>query len=118
VNNNNLINLDKICERLRQRMKHLGVNQSRLAKEAGITPSGLSQILNKERTPSTLVLLKLADALNVSVDYLLGRADEISSHDICHQKDIKALIHDYLSVSMGDRKRILDIVSLIRNTAK
>lgn len=114
---NNIINLDIICERLRQRMKDMGINQSKLAKEAGITPSGLSQIFNKERTPSTMVLVKLAEALHVSVDYILGRVEGITFDDVCNQKQIKALIQDYLSVSIKDRKRIIDIVSLIKNSA-
>jgi len=46
-----------------------------LLKEGGISKSFIYDLEKRDRTPSAEVLLKLAEALDVSTDYLLGRTD-------------------------------------------
>jgi transcriptional regulator with XRE-family HTH domain len=45
-----------------------------LAKKTGLQPSAVSHFETGERAPSFENLRRLADALSVSIDYLLGRA--------------------------------------------
>ena len=47
----------------------------RIAKETGISQGLMSRYKNGKKTPSAESLVKIADYLNVSVDYLLGRTD-------------------------------------------
>ena len=65
-------------ERLRKARRKTVVKRSMrqtdLARETGLTPSWISQFENDKRKPNTENLIKLADALEVSVDYLLGRS--------------------------------------------
>jgi len=49
------------------------MKQVELAERAGLQPSAISQFENGLREPSPENLCKLADALSVTVDYLLGR---------------------------------------------
>lgn len=48
-----------------------GLTQRELAERAGITPAFLSGVENDKRNVSSEVLLRLADVLNASLDYLL-----------------------------------------------
>ena len=44
-----------------------------LASYLGVSPQMVSQYLNGKSSPSHVILIKIADYFNVSVDYLLGR---------------------------------------------
>ena len=50
-----------------------GMTQADLGSAAGIAPAAISHFETGQRVPSVESLLKLADALSVSVDFLLGR---------------------------------------------
>jgi len=51
----------------------LGWSQAQLARYAGLEPSAISHFETGRRTPSIANLIKLADALTVTTDTLLGR---------------------------------------------
>ena len=60
-------------------------NRSELAQRAHVSPSALSQYTRRRATPSLDVLVHLADALGVSLDYLvLGRDATQSSPEFGH----------------------------------
>lgn len=52
-----------------------GITPYRLAKDTGISPSTLSDWKNNKSVPKNDKMQKIADYLNVSVDYLLGKTD-------------------------------------------
>lgn len=62
-----------IHERLRKARKTSGLSQSELAARVKVKPPLISHFENGKRAPSLLSLRRLADALDVSIDYLLGR---------------------------------------------
>lgn len=51
-----------------------GLTQAQLAERLNVQQSMISMIENEERNPSVDVLLKLAAALGVTVDELIGKA--------------------------------------------
>jgi len=53
-----------------------GLSQDDLAKRANLQPSAISHFETGTRKPSFDNLKRLADALEVSADYLLGRSSE------------------------------------------
>lgn len=53
-----------------------GMSQVELAKATGLPPSSIAHFEGGGRKPSFDNLRKLANALNVTTDYLLGRVDE------------------------------------------
>ena len=63
-------------ERIRQAREKRNLSQADLAKIAGLQPAAISHFETGQRAPSFENLRKLSDALNISVDYLLGRIDE------------------------------------------
>jgi transcriptional regulator with XRE-family HTH domain len=63
-------------ERLRKAREISRLSQSELAERVKVQPPVISHFENGKRSPSVITLRRLADALDVSVDYLLGRSDD------------------------------------------
>lgn len=63
-------------ERLRQLREELGYTQEQLSEKLNIGVTQIWRYENGETKPNTEVLTKIAQALNVSADYLLGLTDE------------------------------------------
>lgn len=63
-----------------KRLKKLRVNQKisqeKLAEKINTTKGTISNYENEYSTPSNEILIMLADALNTTSDYLLGRTDD------------------------------------------
>lgn len=68
---------DAFKDRLRAARDGLrGMSQVELAKATGLPPSSIAHFEGGTRKPSFDNLRKLATALNVTTDYLLGRVDD------------------------------------------
>lgn len=65
--------------RLRYIRKLRKLSQDELGKRINSTKSTISNYENEYSTPSNDVLKDLADVLNTSTDFLLGRSEEISN---------------------------------------
>ena len=68
---------DRFLERLRTAREFRQLSQNELAKRAGLQPSAVSHFETGTRKPSFDNLRRLADALRVTTDYLLGRTDNM-----------------------------------------
>ena len=66
-------------ERLRAAREKRKLSQGELAERAGFQPSAISQFETGTRKPSFDNLRRLADAMEVTSDYLLGRVTEIQA---------------------------------------
>lgn len=64
-----------ISNRLIALRKDKKIAQGELAKSVGIHPNILGRYERGETTPNIEMAAKLADALGVSVDYLIGKTD-------------------------------------------
>ncbi len=62
--------------RLKAARQLLQINQSDLADKTGLPPTSISHFEAGSRKPSFDNLRRLAEQLNVTADYLLGRVDE------------------------------------------
>jgi transcriptional regulator with XRE-family HTH domain len=58
-------------KRIRQRRESLKLTQKQLAEALGLTPQHISAIEQDKRLPSISSLVKFAEQLGVSVDYLV-----------------------------------------------
>jgi transcriptional regulator with XRE-family HTH domain len=65
-------------ERLRAARELRNLSQAELAEKAGLQPSAISHFEGENRSPSFDNLKRLADALDVTTDYLVGRSDSLS----------------------------------------
>lgn len=64
----------QLAQNLRVFREMRGLTQAEVGGRAGIAAAAISHFETGQRTPSLDSLVKLADALNASVDVLLGRA--------------------------------------------
>jgi len=71
------IQSENFADRLKSARELRKLSQSELAKRAKLMPSAISHFETQQRRPSFHNLRRLADALDVSTDYLLGRVDDL-----------------------------------------
>ena len=96
--------------RLKSSRELRGLDQSGLAKSAGLPPSSISHFESGSRKPSFENLWKLANALGVSTDYLLGRVDETNHH----QANTDPLFRDLEKLNdASDRKLAADFMQML-----
>lgn len=95
-------------KRLRGARENRKLSQSQLAEIAKIQPSSISHFESGSRKPSFDNLKRLATALDVTTDYLLGRVDEMNSVGAAES------IHRHLeNLSSGDLKLADNIIKLL-----
>lgn len=63
-----------------QFIQNRGITPYRVAKETGISQGLMNEYKNGKKLPTLQNLIKIADYLDCSVDYLLGRTDDPNSH--------------------------------------
>ena len=69
-----------LTNRLSDARCHAGLDQAELARRIGIPASSISHFEAGRRRPSLNSLCKIAEALDVSTDYLLGRTSDRAAH--------------------------------------
>lgn len=59
----------KVSERIRSRRRELGISQTRLAEDAGISHSFLCDIDLRDRNLSVATLRRIAEVLGIKMEY-------------------------------------------------
>ena len=92
------------------------MTQGALANKAGISRQVISYLENnKTRTIASNHLARLADALGVTADYLLGRS---KPKDTIKTDDLSYLIYSYLSLTEKNKIRLLQNVRQLQHIKK
>ena len=91
---------DVFPEKLRRAREIRQLSQAELAARAKLQPSAVSHFETGTRRPSLDNLRRLADALSVSIDYLVGRSESIDG--IAQTADI--LYRHIEQLSASDRE--------------
>ena len=99
--------------RLREARGLRQLSQGELAQKTGLQPSAVSHFETGARKPSFDNLRRLADALKVTTDYLLGRVDTIEALAGPDQ-----LHRDYSQLSSADREVADQMMALLAAKAK
>jgi transcriptional regulator with XRE-family HTH domain len=103
---------DVFPDRLRCAREYRGLNQGELADRAKLQSSAISHFETGTRKPSFDNLRLLADTLDVTTDYLLGRVSEfkeLAGADKLHRH--------YSELQEGDRKFADDLITLLASKA-
>jgi len=79
-----------VGQRIAQRRGELGFNQTELAQKAGLKPAAINQYESGERRPSYEALIKLAGALKVTTDNLIG--GDGFSQDVMNDPTVKTIL--------------------------
>lgn len=105
---------DIFPERLVAARKKRGLSQEELAKRSGLKPAAISHFETGARKPSFDNLRRLADALNVTADYLLGRTDDpegFAEADVAYR-------HGFEQLSADQREIALDFIEVLAKRNK
>ena len=77
-------------------LKQKKLSSYKVAKEAGVTQTSLSNWKNGKSVPSTTTLQKIADYLGVTVDYLMnGEETDNKALNEKNERDIRQAIEDF-----------------------
>ena len=101
-------------ERLRIARERKSFSQTDLAKRTDLQPSAISHFENNRRSPSFDNLKQLADVLGVTVDYLLGRAEEPTTMNL----DVEMLFRDFKQMSVPDREFLAKMAKELAEKSK
>lgn len=88
-------------ERLATALQRSGLSQIELCKKAGVTAGALSSYLSGRYFPKQKTLERLADALSVSIIYLMGLDEPSSSSDDADSLFIEKYGRDLFDLAMN-----------------
>lgn len=71
--------------RLQRAMEIRNISNKQLSQSSGINSTQISHFRSGDRYPSISNLVKIADCLHVSTEYLLGRQDVLTAYPIQHR---------------------------------
>lgn len=96
-------------ENLKKIREKRNINQLKIAMDIGITQESISKYETGNAFPSKEILIKLADYLNCSIDYLLNRTDNpnINKDKISKEDErIENLIFRYKNLSDENKNKL------------
>jgi transcriptional regulator with XRE-family HTH domain len=97
-------------KRIKERRQSSGLTQEDLAKITQITLQHISSIEQGKRTPSLNLLIKIAEQLKVSLDYLvLGKQTSIDTITALEEDD---------SLEDDAKKSLIKLIVVMRHTIK
>ncbi|MFC1762344.1 helix-turn-helix domain-containing protein [Planctomycetota bacterium] len=98
---------ENFADRLQKIRKSKQLSQSGLANKIGLKPAAVSHFETGQRKPPFETLIKLADALSVSIDYLCGR--DVDRATTATGK----LVKDFERLSLKDQEVVQDMVQVL-----
>ena len=99
---------------LRKAREDKGLTQAELAQRGGLQPSAIAHFEAGRRSPSLDNLRRLADALSVSLDYLLGRETEPGSAGPVAEQ----LLRDFARIAAKDQDTVADFARMLAEKGK
>lgn len=95
-------------DRIKECRETQGLSKTKLAEKTGLTISAISQFESGERDPNMVSLNKLANSLQVSVDYIMGRDEELSDLNIL------ATFRGLQKMTKEDKKEMLNFYRFLQ----
>jgi transcriptional regulator with XRE-family HTH domain len=100
--------------RLQAQREQRGLSQEALAKRSGMQPTAISHFETGARKPSFDNLRRLADALETTVDYLMGRTDTSATVTAAGDQ----LFRDFHKLTTEDRDIARDFMASLAKRSK
>ncbi len=113
-----------LADRVRQRREQMGLSQEELALRMGYSSRTSINKIENGRPCSQKIIARLADALRVSIPYLMGWDEEIKADpvgtaekhiEILTDADFVGMYDDFKGLDESKRKIVAD---LVRNLAQ
>lgn len=93
-----------IAQKIEEGLERINMSQKELAKKVNVTEATISRYLSGARNPRGEILSKIAVALGVTTDYLLGNSDvkypstEYPALNKKDEKDIEKVLNSTLAI--------------------
>lgn len=103
--------------RLKHALSVLNVKQKELADKANLNEASVSKYIKGQAIPTAPIVARIASALNVSADYLLGLKNEVVPiHEAPDPwaEDIQIIKDSYTTLSWDERNAIIQLVRAMR----
>lgn len=102
-------------EKVRVKRQEKSLTQAELAKKAGITQATISRVESGEMLQlGSDKLRSLAKALDVSVDFLVGKIDRMEFHDsLINDQIAKVIFRGYEKLSEERKRQVLEYVEFL-----
>jgi Predicted transcriptional regulators len=107
---------ETFSSRLGYQMKKQRLNATILCERTGIDKSTMSRYLTGKNIPQQLKLYKIADALNVDPDWLLGLETPVLDHTMRNDNQINEEHQKYEDLILTDAER--DLIKRYRNSSE
>ena len=105
-------------KRIRELRKERNLTMKRLGEAIGVAESTISLYENGKRQPDNDTLQKLADYFNVSVDYILGRTDDMNQNpgeeNISFDDFTYAMYNESKELTEEDKQALLGMARLLK----
>ena len=110
------LDMDGFTERLKQLRQARSLSQTRLAELLGVLPRTYNRWERGGHVPHAEMLVKIADALQVSVDELLGRRDAITEPKI-RNPDLHQLVQEVDELPDEEQRALIVVMDgLVRSS--
>lgn len=100
-------------DRIASLRKGKGLSQGDFAKEADVSREALSKYERNEIVPSVQVAARIAEKLDVTLDYLIG-----NSHELAVDKQTLKRIRDIEGLDNGTKSTLFTIIDTFLRDAK
>lgn len=100
-------------QRIREERQKLNLTQEKLSETINVTTTYIGQIERGERRPTLDTLIKISNALGVSIDYLLQESITPASDNLMNLWI--QLTHD---LSDDEKEMIIDLIKVIKSHKK
>ena len=103
-----------VANRIKNQRTKLRITQTELARAARLTPAAISQFESGARKPSFDALSKLAKALKVTTDYLLGMK-QAGYQDILADPKVSVMFRGIMELPENDKQTMLEFYEFLKN---
>lgn len=108
-------NLSNFVERVKEYMQDDNLTETALASRIGCSRITVCKLLNGAHTPSTEILIALADTFHCSIDYLLGLKEFPSEKEYARQKTFSERLQQCMRESKTSEYRLQRDLKLSRS---
>ena len=101
-------------ENLKSELAYKGMLVKELAEKTGVSRHTLDNYLNvREHIPTLDVAVKIAKALDVSVEYLATGQESLQTDNEHTNRDTAKLVHSFSLLNRNDRKIVIEHIQLL-----
>jgi len=109
--------MSTLGDRIREYRLKRGFTQSQMAEKLGMTEANFSSYERNKSIPPGDKLNQIADILNVSIDYLLGRTND-PEPQFEFDEDVRAIAREMQKLDPSDRAALSQLIKSMRKRGK